>query len=223
MTDVTSDDLLRLLPQTLPIFPLEGVLLLPHGQLPLHVFEPRYRNMIEVALGNERLVGMIQPRGSQPHPVPDHAEIFDVGCAGRIISFTETDDGRFLVTLKGICRFHVTRELPLHRGFRRVVPDFSAFQRDLEPAADNGGDRERLLAAAHAFLERKSISCDWKAAESASTHALVTSLAMSCPFEPGEKQALLESDDIEARCQLLISLFEMSMLADDTAPVPTRH
>lgn len=223
MTDIAADDLIQLLPQTLAIFPLEGALLLPHGQLPLHIFEPRYRNMIDEALGNGRMLGMIQPRGAQQHPAPDHAEIFETGCAGRIVSFAETEDGRFMITLKGICRFRVNRELPLFRGFRRVVPNYLAFRSDLEPASEEGIDRGRLLAAARAFLMLKNIACDWQAAEAASSQALVTSLAMSCPFEPEEKQALLESDDLPRRCELLISLFEMAMLTADGPPAVTRH
>jgi Lon protease-like protein len=223
MTDIPADDLIRLLPQILAVFPLEGALLLPHGQLPLHIFEPRYRNMIEEALGNSRMLGMVQPRIVLPQPLPDHVEIFEIGCAGRIASFSETDDGRFLVTLKGVCRFRVSKELPVFRGFRRVVPDYLAFRNDLEPASEEGIDRSRLLSAARAFLLLKNIACDWQAAESASAQALVTSLAMSCPFEPEEKQALLESDDLAKRCQLLISLFEMAMLTADGPPAVTRH
>lgn len=223
MNEIPADDLIRLLPQTLAVFPLEGALLLPHGQLPLHIFEPRYRNMIEEALGNSRMLGMVQPRVLHPQPLPDHVEIFEIGCAGRIASFSETDDGRFLITLKGVCRFRVTKELPLFRGFRRVVPDYLAFRNDLEPASEEGIDRARLLLAARAFLLLKNIACDWQAAESASAQALVTSLAMSCPFEPEEKQALLESDDLAKRCQLLISLFEMAMLTADGPPAVTRH
>lgn len=223
MTEIPADELILLLPQTLPVFPLEGALLLPHGQLPLHIFELRYRNMIEEALGNGRMLGMIQPRAVQQHELAEQVEIFETGCAGRIVSFAETEDGRFMVTLKGVCRFRVSRELPLFRGFRRVVPDYVAFRADLEPASEEGIDRSRLLAAARAFLMLKNIACDWQAAESASAQALVTSLAMSCPFEPEEKQALLESNDLARRCQLLISLFEMAMLTAEGAPAGTRH
>jgi uncharacterized protein len=223
MSDVSPEEVLRHLPRVLPIFPLEGALLLPHGQLPLHIFEPRYRAMIEEALGNSRVLGMIQPRGNHPDPVPDRADVFEIGCAGRIVSFAETEDGRFLVTLKGVCRFRVTEELSLLRGFRRVVPDFEPFRADLAHASEEGIDRPRLLAAARAFLLMKNIACDWQAAEAASSQALITSLAMSCPFEPEEKQALLESADLPARGRLLISLFEMAMLASDAPPAGTRH
>jgi uncharacterized protein len=224
MSEASPQDLFQRLPRVLPIFPLEGALLLPYGQLPLHIFEPRYRAMIEESLGSGRMLGMIQPRGNHPHPLPDRVEVFETGCAGRIVSFAETEDGRFLVTLKGVCRFRVAEELPLHRrGYRRVLPDFSPYRADLEPAAEDDVDRPRLLAAARAFLLMKNIACDWQAAEQASAQALVTSLAMSCPFEPEEKQALLESSDLSASCQLLISLFEMAMLASDAPPAGTRH
>jgi uncharacterized protein len=223
MSGAQPGELIERLPQTLAIFPLEGALLLPHGQMPLHIFEPRYREMVEDALGNARMLGMIQPRAAHPHPLPDDAAVFDTGCAGRIISFAETEDGRFVITLKGVCRFRIAEELPLYRGFRRVVPDFGPFRSDLQPASEEGIDRPRLLSAARAFLLMKSIACDWQAAEAASAQALVTSLAMSCPFEPGEKQALLESNSLTDRCQLLISLFEMAMLASDAPPAGTRH
>lgn len=223
MIEVSLDDPLLKLPRTLAIFPLEGALLLPHGQMPLHIFETRYRNMVEDALGNGRMLGMIQPRGDYEQPLPDEAAVFDTGCAGRIVSFAETDDGRFLITLRGVCRFRVKQELPLRNGFRRVVPDFDSFRSDLEPASEEGIDRPRLLAAARGYLALKNIACDWQTAEGASTQALVTSLAMSCPFEPEEKQALLESGDLDARCRLLISLFEMVMLASEAPPAPTRH
>lgn len=223
MSEAQAEQPVTRLPKTLAIFPLEGALLLPHGQLPLHIFEPRYRNMIEEALGNARMLGMIQPRGSHPHPVPDDANVFDTGCAGRIVSFSETEDGRFVVTLRGVCRFRIAEELPPYRGFRRVVPDFAPFHGDLQPASEEGIDRPRLLAAARAFLLMKNIACDWQAAEAASSQALVTSLAMSCPFEPGEKQALLECDDLSDRCRLLTSLFEMAMLASEEPPAAIKH
>ena len=188
--------------------------------MPLHIFEPRYRNMIEEALGNERMLGMIQPRGSHPHPVPDDAQLLR-GMGGRIVSFAETEDGRFVITLRGVCRFR----LPVNRcriGFRRVLPDFASFQGDLQPASEEGIDRPRLLAAARAFLLMKNIACDWRAAEAASLQALVTSLAMSCPFEPGEKQPL-QANSLSDRSRLLTSLFEMAMLASDEPPAATKH
>ena len=213
-----------LLPSILPIFPLDGVLLLPHGHLPLHVFEPRYREMVEAALGSGRTIGMIQPRQEHPHPIPNEAPIFEVGCAGRIVNFSETDDGRFLITLKGICRFRVSEELSLgDAGFRRVRPDFAPFLADLEPAAEPALDRSRLLAAAKAYLQAKNIACDWSAVKTASLAAIVTSMAMICPFEAGEKQALLESPTLTDQGNLLISLFEMALIEGEIDPSSTLH
>ena len=211
------------LPATLPIFPLDGALLLPHGHLPLHIFEPRYRAMIDAALGERRLIGMIQPREDYPHPMPDDARIFDVGCAGRIVSFAEADDGRFLVTLRGVCRFRIHQEMPIDNGFRRVRPDFLPFLGDFEPAEEAAVDRGRLLEAARLYLQVKSITCEWSAVEAASLPALITSLAMICPFEAGEKQALLECPTLSERGQLLVSLLDMAVLEADAPAAGTRH
>jgi hypothetical protein len=201
------------LPSPLPIFPLEGSLLLPHGHLPLHVFEPRYRAMVDSALGSLRVIGMIQPRLEYDHPTPDGAELFATGCAGRIVSFAETDDGRYFITLKGLCRFTVMDELALHAdGFRLVVPDYSAFVADYDPPDEPAVDRARLIAAARSYLTIKEIGCDWQAADAAPLPALITTFAMTCPFEPREKQALLECADVAARGDMLISLFEMAAL-----------
>jgi hypothetical protein len=211
------------LPAVLPIFPLEGAVLLPHGHLPLHIFEPRYRNLLEEALGQGRMLGMIQPRGGLPQPVPDDAPLFPAGCAGRVVQFSETEDGRYLITLKGVCRFRILAELPLHRGFRRITPDFAPFRQDLQEIRDEGVDRRQLLDAARAYLALKNIDCEWPAVEAAPTAALVTTFAMTCPFEPREKQALLESAGFAERAQLLVSLFTMALLEADGAPSTSRH
>ena len=223
MTDLEYPETPGQLPEVLPIFPLEGALLLPHGHLPLHIFEPRYREMIDAALGSRRLLGMIQPRVVYPHPTPDDAELFEIGCAGRIVSFAETDDGRYLITLRGVCRFRVRDELPLVFGFRRVHADYALFGHDLEHGSDDGVDRSRLLVTARNYLRLKAIECDWSAAESASANALVTTFAMMCPFEPQEKQALLECPDLPERARLLVSLFEMAMLGAEEPPAGIRH
>lgn len=223
MSETLSNDLLRALPHALPIFPLEGALLLPHGHLPLHIFEPRYRNMVEHALGHGRMIGMIQPRGAYSHPVPDDADIFALGCAGRIVSFSESEDSRFLITLKGVCRFRVIEELPLQGGFRRVMPDYGPFQGDFGPLSEEGIDRERLLDAARAFLKLKEIDCDWSAVQAAPTAALVTAFAMTCPLEPREKQALLECGSFMERAEMLISLFAMAALQSDAQPSRSEH
>lgn len=224
MSETTDEASFPSLPGVLPIFPLDGVLLLPHGHLPLHIFEIRYRAMVEAALGLGRMIGMVQPRLTHQHPIPDDAQIFDVGCAGRIVSFSETDDGRFLITLKGVCRFRISEELPpVDGGFRRVRPDFIPYLGDLEGSEEPRLDRQRLLTAAKIYLQAKAISCDWSAVESASLPAIITSMAMMCPFEPGEKQALLECRDLTDRGNLLTSLFEMALIENESGTTNTLH
>lgn len=211
------------LPAVLPIFPLSGVLLLPRGHLPLNIFEPRYLTMTEDALGAGRMIGMIQPRLPQPGLVEDGVEVFATGCAGRIISFSETGDGRFLITLRGVCRFRIAQELEGVGGYRRAGADYTAFAADLQENAEPLADRRRLLGAVHAFLEVKRIEADWKAIEGAADEVLVTTLAMAAPLEAGEKQALLECSDLAGRAELLAGLLEMAARTDQEAPQSARH
>lgn len=213
----------RPLPDVLPIFPLNGALLLPRGHLPLHVFEPRYRRMTEAALASERMIGMIQPRSAESETVEDDASVYETGCAGRIISFTEADDGRFLITLRGICRFRIAEELPLLDGYRRVRPDFASFRDDLQESEDVAVDRDRLLATVRSYVRAKELTADWDAIKEASDEALVIALAMMCPFEPREKQALLECSGIGARTELLISLLDMGVRASDGGMTGITH
>ncbi len=214
-----SDSRLQDLPDILPIFPLSGVLLLPRGHLPLHIFEPRYRAMTEAALRADRLIGMIQPRTPQNDPVDVPAPVYPIGCAGKIVSFAESDDGRYLITLRGVCRFDIAAELPLQEGFRRIRPDFRPYSHDREANGSGGFDRGRLLSLVRPFLEAKSLNVDWQAIDEASDEALVTALAMSCPFEPSEKQALLEAVDTRARAEMLMSILEIA-LRDADSPNP---
>lgn len=218
-----DDDVFAGLPARLPVFPLEGAVLFPHGHLPLHIFEPRYRNLVDEALKAGRVFGMVQPRCDGPHPLPDDVELFETGCAGRIVSFSETDDGRFLLTLKGICRFRIVRELPMRRGFRCVDAVYDDFRGDLRDFTDEGLDKAAILASARTYLDHKGIACDWTAAAAAPAPSLVTTFAMTCPFEPREKQALLESADLAARAALLVSLFEMAVLETDAPHSGSRH
>jgi Lon protease-like protein len=197
------------LPQTLPIFPLSGVLLLPRGKLPLNIFEPRYLAMTEDALKSDRLIGMVQP--VEEGAAGDQPPVFPVGCAGRITQFAETEDGRYLVTLTGICRFRVERELPLFCGYRRVAPDFSDFRADFEPERTRL-DRARLLSALKVYLKLQQLSADWDSIEGAPDERLITSLAMICPFSCREKQALLESSCLAERARVLTALLEMAVL-----------
>jgi Lon protease-like protein len=195
------------LPQVIPVFPLDGALLLPHGQLPLRIFEPRYLNMIDDAMGAERMIGMIQTKagGDRERPI-----LAGVGCLGRITSFAETSDDQYLITLTGVCRFAAGQELPAHAPYRQLSVDYTPYEIDLRPPADDEGfDRLRLLRSLKAFLERRALGVDWDAAKNAPTEALINSLAMALPFEPPEKQALLEAGTVADRREALITLLEI--------------
>ncbi len=206
------------MPSTLPVFPLSGVLLLPRGQLPLNIFEPRYIAMIDDALAHERMIGMVQPSGPGNPP-----KVYPHGCAGRITSFDETDDGRYLITLTGLCRFRIDQELATVRGYRRVVADWSGFRDDMEGRVETPClDRARLKSVLMAYFRRQGITANWEAVDNAPDDRLVVSLAMICPFDPKEKQALLEAPDPAARADLLLSLIEMAALANQTPDVPTQ-
>jgi hypothetical protein len=208
------------LPQIIPVFPLERVLLLPHGQLPLRVFEPRYLNMVDDAMSGQRLIGMIHcMTGGDPERPPLAA----VGCAGRITSFAETSDGMYLITLTGLCRFRVAAELPLRTPYRQVQAQFASFEDDLKPMADDDGfDRLRFLKALRAYLDHRSLGLDWEAAKSAPGEALVNSLSMLLPFDAVEQQALLEAPSFADRREALIALMVIDSAArtDEDEPPP---
>jgi Lon protease-like protein len=205
------------LPQVIPVFPLDGVLLLPHGTLPLNIFEPRYLNMIDDAMAGDRIIGMIQTVGDDD---PDRPQIARIGCAGRITSYAETPDGRYLITLTGVCRFAVAGELPVQTPYRQVRADFGRFGQDLagdEPEADH--DRDGLLEALRDYLERRGLAVDWRMAQEAPIEALVNSLSMALPFGPSAKQALLEAPHLAARRVALVTLLRIEgMTGDDDAP-----
>ncbi len=195
------------LPASLPIFPLTGVLLLPRGRLPLNIFEPRYLAMTEDALQGDRLIGMVQPQegaGDAGEP-----PVYRTGCAGRMTSFSETEDGRYLITLTGLARFDIRRELPRDQLYRRIVPDWQAYAGDLADDAAPIG-RDRLLAALKPFFRRHNIAVEWDAIEKTSDERLVTTIAMAAPFAPNEKQALLEARDLPERARRLTTLVEMA-------------
>jgi len=209
------------LPAILPIFPLTGVLLLPRGRLPLNIFEPRYLAMTRDALAGERLIGMVQP--SNPAGSGSNPPVYPTGCAGRITSFAETEDGRFLITLTGTSRFRIREELPLLEGYRRVVPEWREFARDLENEDEAGFDRDRLLRGLRAYFQQYQISADWDAVTAVPGERLVTSIAMICPFEPSEKQALLEAPDLDERARLLTTIVEMAVLNRPSDGAGARH
>ncbi|WP_455373676.1 LON peptidase substrate-binding domain-containing protein [Limibacillus halophilus] len=212
MTEDPFDPTFDELPQSLPIFPLAGALLLPRAQLPLNIFEPRYLAMVDFALKGERMIGMILPREDVTGITMGGSPVYPLGCAGRIVSFAETDDGRYLITLKGLIRFDVKDELPIEQGFRRVTADFAPYRADLEQpeVEEDFFDRQRLLANLKRYFEAEGITADWEAIEEAPGERLITSLSMACPFDSLEKQALLQAPDNTARAETLIRLLEMA-------------
>ena len=215
--DTPSDSPRGALPAELPLFPLNGVLLLPRGTMPLNVFEPRYLAMVDAALAGPRMIGIIQPAadGTVGLSAPDGTNLYRTGCAGRITGFQETGDGRYLVELRGTCRFNVAEELPLRDGYRSVRPDFTPFLGDLETDTDASIDRDRLLNGLKGYFEQQNIAADWDALVKTPDERLVTTLAMVCPFDPAEKQVLLEAGDTAQRCKLLIGLVESALRADN--------
>lgn len=193
------------LPGSLPIFPLTGALLLPGGNLPLNIFEPRYLAMVDAAMAGNRLIGMIQPREKGGET------LYDIGCAGKIIEFSEEEDGRYMISLRGICRFQLAQELEVSSAFRQVRPDWSAYEGDLSLKSCLGLDREKLEGLLKAYFEMEGLSCDWGRVDEASDGKLITCLSMICPFDPKEKQALLEADACQARAALFMDLLDFAL------------
>jgi uncharacterized protein len=194
------------LPATIPVFPLPGAVLFPRSALPLNIFEPRYLNMIDDALASERLIGMIQPAGGDT----TSPALAKVGCVGRITTFSETDDGRYLITLTGVSRFRVGHELDLKTPYRKVAPDWHAYASDLSER-DNGAaiDQEILARALRDYAAAKGFQVDWEAATDAPAEMLVNAVCAACPFQPQEKQLLLEAETLADRCDTLVALLEL--------------
>jgi Lon protease-like protein len=206
------------LPHHLKVFPLPGALLLPHAELPLNIFEPRYLAMVSDALSGDRLIGMIQPDDDDAD-LSGSPALKQVGCAGRITSYTETPDGRILITLSGICRFAVTREISSDKPYRQVEADFSGFAGDLTDAEDEDEvDRTSLLKVFRDYLTANDMSADWDQVREASTEALVNTLAVLAPHAPRDKQALLEAKDLKSRADVLIALTEMALARQGSGP-----
>lgn len=199
------------LPQEIPVFPLAGVLLLPRGQLPLNIFEPRYLAMTEEALRTNRMIGVVQPRDFNLSLSPDRSALFATGCAGKITAFEETDDGRYLITLTGISRFHIADELPLHNGYRRARAAWDAFSDDLQPHDCLGIDRAHLKNLLRSYFNMEGLSCSWDSIDGASDDKLITALSMICPLDPGEKQALLEAACCRTRARMFMTMLEMAV------------
>jgi Lon protease-like protein len=213
------------LPRDFPIFPLPGALLLPRGKLPLNIFEPRYLAMTEDALAAGRMFGMIQPDARRPEG-PSGPGLYRIGCLGRLVSFSETDDGRYLITLLGLARFTVAEELPVRRGYRRVHADFAGFEADLAAAPGNeaGFDRAALLQSLRGYFTHRGFEANWDAIKQMPDDALVVTLCMVCPFDPAEKQALLEAATSAERAQALLACLQIETHASepDADPVAGR-
>ena len=199
------------LPAILPVFPLTGAVLLPRGELPLNIFEARYLAMIDSALKGDRLIAMIQPTEHEDTVLTP--AFSKVGCVGRLTSFRETDDGRVLITLTGVCRFDVAEELTVRTAYRQIRPDYARFLGDL--VADSATDfpRERLVGALKTYLAKRDMKADWRSVMDAPPETLVNALAMMCPFQPAEKQALVEAPGWIERVDTLVAILEMSVAA----------
>ena len=208
------------LPSRLPIFPLAGCILLPGGQLPLNIFEPRYLDMCRDAMAGERIIGMVQP--TDPDDAGRAPAVYATGCAGRIAEFEETDDNRFLITLTGLCRFAIAEELPMTHRYREVRAAWAPFARDLE-ACRCKLDRSALIPTLETYFGCCGLTADWETIAATPDHCLVTSLAMICPFSCTEKQALLECRDTTERSTLLVALMEMAAAAGGGDAPATRH
>tara|TARA_B100000214_G_scaffold222847_1_gene162158 strand:- start:533 stop:1210 length:678 start_codon:yes stop_codon:yes gene_type:complete len=198
------------LPDELSVFPLPGVLLLPNGRLPLNIFEPRYLNMVLDSLREDRLIGMVQATELAPDPVPDDAELFKIGCVGKIVSFAETPDGRIQLVLDGICRFGIGGDFGLRNGYRRVSADYSQFQRDMDDPAQQL-DRRAFRRLLESYFKAKQISVDWDMVDNLEDNFLIANLGMMCPFNAQEKQALLEARDYVHMTEIMMSLMEMAI------------
>ena len=197
------------LPETIPVFPLPGALLLPRARLPLHLFEPRYLAMLDDVLKtSSRFIGMVQP-----YEGPDGGgKLHTIGCAGKVTAFSETEDGRYMITLSGASRFRITDEVEGFTPYRRCNVDWGGFDRDLGPTEkDTSFDRDKFMDTLGRYLVNQGLSTDWESLGEAEDELLINSLSMICPFEPEDKQALLEAQSLTARRETLMTLIEFAL------------
>ncbi len=200
----------RNLPDIIPVFPLPGALLLPRSRLPLHIFEPRYLAMLEDCMATpQRLVGMVQP---QQAPAGQPSRLHDIGCAGRLTGFSETEDGRYMITLTGVSRFRILSEPASDHPYRTARVNWAPFARDLGGAeSDSGFDRDAFFDLLGRFFRARQLSTDWESLREAEDELLINALSMLCPFEPEDKQALLEAPSLQTRRETLVTLLEFSL------------
>jgi Lon protease-like protein len=206
------------LPDSIPVFPLPGALLLPRGQMPLNIFEPRYLAMTDDALrSGHRLIGMIQPDPTHPGPDQNKPNLFRIGCVGRITQFAESGDGRYLIQLTGIARFRIEEELPVATPYRQCRVNYRLFADDfVARKGEDAVDRKALLRALNDFLQANDLKADWKGIENAPNEALVNALAMMSPYAAAEKQAMLEAPDLKTRAEILIAVTEIELAKSKT-------
>ena len=202
----------------IPVFPLSGALLLPRGQMPLNIFEPRYLMMIDDALrSGQRLIGMIQPDPAHPGP-EDKPNLYRVGCVGRLTQFAESGDGRYLIQLTGVARFRIEEELEVATPYRQCQVNYAPFANDfVGHKGEDEVDRETLLQALSDFLKANDLKADWDGIEKAPNEALVNALAMMSPYGPAEKQALLEAPDLKTRAEILVAVTEIELAKTATS------
>ena len=196
---------------TIPVFPLSGALLLPRGELPLHVFEQRYRDMVRDSASSHGLIGMIQP--VEAEWTVERPDLYGIGCVGRMAGLRESDDGRYYLTLAGLCRYKIVEELPMTHEYREVVADYEGYLPDLDPSPPSGTDRGELLSILKNYLDARDLDRDWSQINDVEDETLINALAMMCPFDPREKQALLEAPGLAERAEVLMALFKMGGLA----------
>ncbi|WP_322515058.1 LON peptidase substrate-binding domain-containing protein [Rhodopseudomonas palustris] len=209
------------LPEVIPVFPLPGALLLPRGQMPLNIFEPRYLAMVDDSLRDgHRLIGMIQPDAT--HSEKDEApKLFQVGCVGRITQLAESGDGRYILELTGVSRFKVVEELSVKTPYRQCKVDYFPYVDDFTARkGEDEVDRESLLTVLTDFLKANNLKVDWDGVESAPNEALVNALAMMSPYGAPEKQAMLEAPDLKTRAEILIAVTEMDLAKKRTSGDP---
>src|SRR6201747_670999 len=210
------------LPEIIPVFPLPGALLLPRGQMPLNIFEPRYLSMVDDSLRDgHRLIGMIQPDISHSNKDEARPVLFKVGCVGRITQLAESGDGRYILELTGVSRFGVVEELTVLTAYRQCKVDFFSFADDfVARKGEDAVDRTALLEVLTDFLKANNLKVDWEGIESAPNEALVNALAMMSPYGPPEKQAMLEAPDLKTRAEILIAVTEMDLAKKRTSGAP---
>jgi uncharacterized protein len=207
------------LPKIIPVFPLPGALLLPRGQMPLNIFEPRYLAMIDDALrSNHRLIGMIQPDPAHPGADQNKPRLFQIGCLGRLTQFAESGDGRYLIQLTGVSRFRIEQELPVETLYRQCRVIYQPFADDFKARkGEDKVDRKALLRTLSSFLKANNLKADWDGIENAPNEALVNALAMMSPYDAAEKQAMLEAPDLKTRAEILIAVTEIELAKSKTS------